>query len=448
MELTKELARRICDLRLDDLPSDVVDYSKSLTLSAFGAMIAGAEYPSGQAIVRYIEAHNSAAEATILGVWRSASVEMAAMATGTFAHATEYEDDSFPEAVSSYTLFPVVFALGEYLKSPGSLVIEAFVAAYEVQARVGLAAREARQIGTMVLSAGGTMGCAAAAAKMLGLDVERTTMALSVAASQVSGIGYQTGTMAHIVEMGISARNGIAAALLAGEGCTGQPDILEAPRGLLHIMTAGKVESPDSIIEDWGKPYRLLEVGIKQYPCCYHMQRLIEAAEKVHHEHGVSADDIEHIKVEVGAFFPTVVQHPEPRDEIEAQFSLPQALAAAFLDDRVLPSSFSRESIAKSKFGAFRTKVEVVAREDWGWTPTGWTPNMVFTLKDGRELIEQPTTSKGQPPNLLPFDDVIEKYENCLEPMLPRSSIDDSLPILADLEKIPDVSALVEAVRP
>ena len=448
MELTKELARRVVDLSLDDLPADVIDYSKSLALSAFGAMIAGAEYPSGQAMVRYIEAHQSGDQATLLGVWRPASAEMAAMATATFAHATEYEDDSFPEAVSSYTLFPVVFALGEHLKAPGSLALEAFVAAYEVQARIGLAVREARRIGTMVLSAAGGLGCAAAAAKMLGLDVGQTTMALSVAASQASGIGYQTGTMAHTLEMGISARNGIAAALLAKEGYTGQPDVLEAPRGLLHIMTAGKAESPESILENWGKPYRLLEAGIKQYPCCYHMQRLIEAGEKVRAEHGVAAADIEHIKVEVNAFFPTVVQHPEPTNEMEAQFSLPQGLAAAFLEDRVLPSSFSRERIADPAFKEFRAKVETVVREDWGWAPTGWIPNVVFTLKDGRELVEQPTTSKGQPPNLLAFDDVIGKYENCLAPILPRASIDDSLPILAALETAPDVSALIEAVRP
>ena len=54
-----------------------------LALSAFGAMIAGAEYPSGQAMVRYVEAHQSGDQATILGVWRPASAEMAAMASAT-----------------------------------------------------------------------------------------------------------------------------------------------------------------------------------------------------------------------------------------------------------------------------------------------------------------------------------------------------------------------------
>jgi 2-methylcitrate dehydratase len=250
------------------------------------------------------------------------------------------------------------------------------------------------------------------------------------------------------LEMGLSARNGIAAALLAKEGYTGKPDVLEAPRGLLHIMTAGKAEDPQTILDDWGKPFRLLEAGIKQYPCCYHMQRLIEAGEKVRAEHGIGADDIEHISVEVNAFFPTVVQHPEPSNEMEAQFSLPQGMAAAFLEDKILPSSFSRERIAEPAFKEFRSRVETVVREDWGWVPTGWTPNMVFTLKDGREIVENPVSSKGQPPNLLPFDAVIEKYENCLSSMLPRASIDDSLPMLAAFETVPDISAVVEAVRP
>lgn len=446
MEITRELGERVYKLDISDLSPEVVDYTKSLALSAFGAMIAGVNYPSAQTLLRYISRQQGAPEATVLGVWHKTTAEMAALATGTFAHATEYEDDSFPEAVSSYTVFPVVFAMGEYLKSCGPRVIEAFVAGYEVQARIGLAARKARLLGYMLLPGAGAIGCAAAAAKLLGLDAKETTMALSVAASQASGIGYQTGTMAHIIEMGFAARNGITAARLAKEGYTGQPDVLEAPRGWLHVVTGGDVENPESIIDDWGKPFRILEAGIKQYPCCYHLQRLIETAVDVRQELNLEADDVRKIKVEVNPFFPTVVQHPEPRDEMEAQFSLPQAMAAALIDDRVLPSSFSRESIAAAPYQAFRKKVETHVREDWSWSPIGWTPNMEFTLRDGTVVTRQPESSKGQPPNLLAFDDVIEKYENCLDTMLPRERIDESLALLRNLETVCDLSAVVEAV--
>src|SRR5690606_31595290 len=141
----------------------------------------------------------------------------------------------------------------------------------EAQARIGLACLQARRNGYMVLSLAGSIGCAVAAAKLLGLNENQTTMAISIAASQGSGIGYQTGTMAHIVEMGFAARNGIAAALMAKQGMTGQPDVLEADRGLMMMITGGKIDNPDAIIGDWGKPYRLMQIGIKSYPCCYHL---------------------------------------------------------------------------------------------------------------------------------------------------------------------------------
>ena len=186
-------------------------------MSALGAMVAGHRCSGGRAMTEYVRRHGGSAEATMLGAGMKSSMELAAMANGTFAHATEYEDDSFPEAVSSYTLFPAIFALGEHLQSSGERTIEAFVAGYEAQARIGLACREARRLGYMVLSLAGSIGCAVSAAKMLGLDERKTTMAISIAASQGSGIGYQTGSTAHIVEMGFSARNGIAAALLAAD---------------------------------------------------------------------------------------------------------------------------------------------------------------------------------------------------------------------------------------
>ena len=70
-------------------------------------------------------------------------------------------------------------------------------------------------------------------------------------------------------------------------------------------------------------------------------KQVIKAACGVRKELNLGGADVKHIKVEVNAFFPTVVQHPEPHDEIEAQFSLPHAMAASFLDERVLPASFS-----------------------------------------------------------------------------------------------------------
>ncbi len=446
MHTTQEIAERVVATGIEDFPVEVVDYSATLAMSALGAMVAGHRCSGGPTMIDYVRRHGANAQASVLGAGFKSSVELAAMANGTFAHATEYEDDSFPEAVSSYTLFPAIFALGEQLGSSGASAIEAFVLGYEAQARIGLACREARRLGYMVLSLAGSIGCAVAASKLLALDQRRTTMAISLAASQASGIGYQTGTMAHIVEMGFSARNGLTAALLAADGFTGQPDVLEAKRGLFNIITAGKVEEPDKVLADWGRPYRVLEVGIKHYPCCYHLQRIIETTLDLKQERDLRPADVTEIQVEVNAFFPTVVQHPEPHDAIEAQFSLPHALAIAMLEPHVLPGGFAKEKIDAESFRRFRTKVKTVVREDWGWNPTGWTPRITYRLQSGEAVVREPKTARGQPPELLPFDACIDKYRGCVEGVLAEERIARSIGLLRDLRRCDDVGEIVRTV--
>jgi 2-methylcitrate dehydratase len=446
MKITQGIGERVAGTRIEELPQAAIDYSATLAMSALGAMVSGHRCTGGPETIRYIKRQGGVPEATVLGGGFKVSVELAGLANGTFAHATEYEDDSFPEAVSSYTLFPPIFALAEHLRSPGSRVIEAFVAGYEAQARIGLACREARRIGYMVLSLAGSIGVAAAAAKLLGLNATQTTHAISIAASQGGGIGYQTGTTAHILEMGFSARNGITAAFMAAEGMTGQLDVLEAPRGLMNMITGGKVEAPEKILEDWGNPYRIFEIGIKSYPCCYHLQRIIEATFELKRERGLRPEDIRNVDVEVNAFFPTVVQHPEPRTEIESQFSLPHSVAIAMIEDDVLPSGFSRKSIEDERFRSFRPKVKTIVREDWGWAPTGWTPRITYTLATGEVIVREPKAAKGQPPALLGFDECIPKYRGCVDDLLPLEHVQRSIEMLRNLRNLPDTSALVAEV--
>lgn len=445
--ITQDIAARVVDTRFEDIPADVASYSKTLAMSALGAMVSGPQCFGSDIVTRYAQRAGGTAEASVCGQGQRTSVEGAALANATYAHATEYEDDSFPEAVSSYTLFPAIFALGEHLKSDGRTAVEAFVVGYEAQARIGLACREARRLGYMVLALAGAIGCAVSAAKLLRLDKRRTVNAISIAASQGMGLGLQTGSMAHIVEMGFAARNGITAALMASDGLTGQPDVLEAPRGLLNLITGGKVENPDKIIVgDWGRHYRVLEVGIKQYPCCYHLQRIIESTVELRDAGRISADNLKEVQVEVNAFFPTVVQHPEPRDEIEAQFSLPHAVAASLLEPRVLPSSFTRDKINAAPFEAVRRKVRMVVREDWGWTPTGWTPRIVYRLNDGSEIVREPKRSLGQPPELLTFDACVPKYRGCVDELVPAKGVERSIDMLRHLETCTDVGEIMRAV--
>ena len=73
------------------------------------------------------------------------------------------------------------------------------------------------------------------AAKMLKLNVEQTAWAMSLAASQATGIARQTGSGAHLIEAGFVGRDGICAAMLAKIGYTGSPTILEGRGGWMDL---------------------------------------------------------------------------------------------------------------------------------------------------------------------------------------------------------------------
>lgn len=446
MKTTKRISERICATKFDHFPPDVVEYSKNLALSALGAMISGSFRNSGRIMKKYVERVGGRPEASVMGMGFKTNVETAAMANATFAHATEYEDDSFPDAVSSYTIFPAVLALGEKLNAPGKDIIESFVVGYETQARIALACPDGRRRGILMLSLAGTLGCTAAAAKLLKLDVERTTMALSLAASQGGGIAHQTGTHAHTFEMGISGRDGLTAALLGAEGFTGQPDIFEAPRGLFDIITGGKIPKAQDILDDWGNPFRIMEIGIKMYPCCYHLQRLIEGTLILKREHKLSASDIEEVKVDVNLFMPQVLQYPEPRNEDETQFSLPHAIAAAFLEEKIIPNSFGEEKINDMPFKRMRRKVKMIVREEWGWGTIGWSPIITIVLKNGEKLIREHPNAKGQPPNLLSFEEVIEKYKVCTESVLDDKKINKSVSMVRELDYCKNIVDVIREV--
>ena len=67
-------------------------------------------------------------------------------------------------------------------------------------------------------------------------------------------------------------------------------------------------------------------------------------------------------------------------------------------------------------------------------------------MKDGRRLSKQLTYASGQPPDLLPVEDVINKYKTCAENVLTSKKIDASVRLTLELEELDDVSRLIDSV--
>ena len=82
----------------------------------------------------------------------------------------------------------------------------------------------------------GTIGAAAAVARLLGLDPEKAGHALGLSVSGASGYTVQFGTHAKSMQAGLAARGGLEAALHARNGVTSNPETLLSDRGFAGLM--------------------------------------------------------------------------------------------------------------------------------------------------------------------------------------------------------------------
>src|SRR5262249_24867627 len=114
----------------------------------------------------------------------------------------------------------------------------------------------------------GTLGCAAAAGRILGLDAEQTVNALGIAASLACGLKENFGSMTKPYHAGPAARNGVLAAQLAREGMTAAETALDGRQGYAAAFSGATLQA--DAFDRLGQRWEILESGIavKPYPSC------------------------------------------------------------------------------------------------------------------------------------------------------------------------------------
>jgi 2-methylcitrate dehydratase PrpD len=428
-----------------DIPEDAMNYTKKLILSFLGGAIAGSVQPAGKILSGYLKAKGGIPESGVIASKFRIPVAESALANGTFAHASELEDDSFPECCVMYSLIPAVLSLGEKLRASGIEILESIVIGYDVQAKISLAADIPWARGFAGFTFG--WGAAASAAKLLRLSIEQTKMAMSVSADLLCGWARQTGSMVHMLEAGIGAGNGIFAALLAKEGFTGAPDILETKGGLwdtLHFPKEGLDRVPKLISE----PFRVLEVGIKKYSCCYIEQRIIDGTLELKKNHSISWQDVDNVEVHVGPYFQTLVHYPDPINATEARFSVEHSIVAALSEEKVSLDVYTDENALNPKYKEGRKKVKVIVHPEWPAGVMGGSDEVIIRIKDGKVYNKKCEKAKGDPPLYLTDEEVMSKFRNCAEfaGFLSPSQIEWVKELVFKIEKIRDISRLMEIV--
>src|ERR1700761_4504330 len=302
-EETATLAAYVANLRFEDIPQQVRERAKALTLDFLGSAIrARRDAESTPSLFKTLEALalDGRGEATVFGDNRTWTPAVAALLNGALGHSLDFDDTHADSSLHpSAPVVPAAFAIGELVGASGRDVLTAIVAGYEVCCRLGNALDPTSHYarGFHPTATAGTYGAAAAAAKLFGLSKQQIVAAFGVAGSQAAGSlqFLVNGAWNKRYQVGASAMNGVIAATLARNDFVGATQSVEGKHGLLVGYSDNA--HPEKAIAGLGKVFETMKIGVKPYPSCRYTHAALDALIAMRREHNLTPDQIKRVEV-------------------------------------------------------------------------------------------------------------------------------------------------------
>ncbi len=361
----RKLAGFIHGLTWEKLPGEVQEAVRYRVLDLVSVAVGASKEPLVRRVADSYEKRCGEGGIHVWGFEKTYPLSAATMLNGMLAHVLELDDvHATSKTHGSASLIPAAWSCAEYLGSTGKEFLTAVVAGYEVVARIGMAlgVSSHRNRGWHATSTCGVFGAAAACAKLLHLNIEETLFALGMAGTQSCGVWafLGDGSNCKILHTGRAAANGLEAAFLAQAGMTGPEHILEAEDGgLFYAMSDGG--DVKKISANLGTVWEILKMDMKPYPCCRSTHCAVDCALELRERIDVS----EIKQIEIGTYLVGYKQCAvsdgclRPKTVLDAKFSTPYSVAAAFLRGRVSMEEFTPEAVADWKIQELLRKVTV-----------------------------------------------------------------------------------------
>jgi 2-methylcitrate dehydratase PrpD len=445
MRATSHLAEFITKSRWEDCPPEAVEAAHRAILDCLGVMLAGSVEPAARIVAEVARAEGGSPLATVVGTPLRTGAVWAALANGTAAHALDFDDTNF--AMLGHPSAPVLsaaLAAGELALADGRALVHAFLVGFEVETSMAAVVNPPHyEKGFHATGTLGTMGAAAAASRLLGLDAGQTRAALALGASQASGLKENFGTMTKPFHAGHAARSGVLSALLARDGFTASEQAIEGPQGYFAVLGAGKRE--EQALDALGAPWKILESGVavKPYPSCACTHSIIDSALELRRTHGITPEQVAEVTVGVNAAVPRILIHSRPRSGLEAKFSGEFSAAAALCEGHVGLATFRDDKVEVPAIADLMKRVRLVVdpaipgdMERQMWT------RVTVRFRDGHEVSLGPRPVPGHPGLPLSMDQLREKFMDCARIVLPEDRADSVRQMVEALDACPDLRSL------
>ncbi len=451
-QLTEAIAQFICCTKWENIPYEVDEISKLHVLDTMGALVAGSKEKIVRIVKEYVQSLGCREECTLLTQRIKTSAQYAAFGNGIIAHVLDVDDYEMPSmAHPSVTVLPAVLALGEKLHANGKECLVAYLVGVEVISKIGKGISPNHyEKGWHSTSTLGTIGAAAASAKLLKLNRERTRMAIGIAASMSSGLRGNFGTMTKAFHAGHAAKSGVESAILASFGFTANKNILENELGFCNIFADNHTYDLQKITKDLGHPFSIISPGFakKLYPSCAATHSFLDGIFYLIDQHDIKAEDVDSVQCGIFYLYPKMLIHSNPQTGLEGKFSLEFCIALALKERTVNIGHFTDSKVKDLEIQKLIKRIKKTVTEKVGGRGTQY-PGAIITvhLKNGKSYSHKVEKRKGSPANPLVVDEIKNKFIDCAQL---RYSIDEAHQIfktIMNIEKVDDISKLIRSVH-
>jgi aconitate decarboxylase len=414
------LTRAFVDLLAGWQPEDPVllDRCRLLLLDGLAVAIAGAGEPGPRLMAAQAKSECPQGPATVIGAGFSTAVVQAARANGMSMHVLDFEPMWNPPNHALSPLLPALLALAEKREQDGggpqgAVLLRAIAKGVEAQGRLRLSSGqiEPAKLSLHPPGAVGALATALACGDMLGLEGERLTAAVGIAASRSSGLLANVGSMTKALHCGDAAANGVQAAMLAAEGFTADIDALGSPRGWGASLYSATFDSAHLLAPigsgralDPGPAWKLFP---SQFATHFAITAALAAREALG---GAAASRIARVELRTPSM--PYIDRPRPRSGLDGKFSWQYTAVVALLDGKVEPASFKDERRFADDVVALLERTTLVGDPDISGRFDRMHVEITVELDDGTIVTERCDAPLGSWSRPTPNDRVLEKFRS------------------------------------
>lgn len=386
----RSLSDFYADLNFQALPPTARQHLGWILSDTVAAMAAGSAEPE----VRQWAAQQREGAATLVGLGRRAEPALAALINGTSGTFLEMDEGNrFSRGHPAVHVLPALLALAQTQRSNAQDFLAALVVGYEVGSRLGAASQLRASLhphGTW-----GTIGAAAACARLLGQDSAAMGETINMASSMTTATSKRTmleGGLVRNVYAGLSNMNGLLASQLGSCGFSGEKD------GLQSLFGAIVSERYDTqvLLQGLGQEWHFTRNYFKLHSCCRYNHGTLDAIDALAAREGLPpVDAIARIEVQSYSYA-AELNDPAPANTLAAKFSVPFAVATRLVHGHSRLSAFTWDAVRDARILALARKVQI--SEDPTMTarlPMERPARVTITDQSGRSWVGEAGVNRG-----------------------------------------------------